>query len=306
MYLKGVPLSCRYLGSGCTYTELHYLFRIGVTTASLIVPNTCRVLWTALNNDVFPQFSEEFWRHTAEAFKKNLHFPHCLGAIDGKHVRIIKPEHSESLSYSSKKFFSVGLLAVVDSNYHFLYIDVSEYGKDSDTTIFKNSTFCKSLEEESLNIPAREKLTEDSMPLPYVFLGDEAFGMSVNMMRPYPGNHLTRKQKIFNYRLCRARRCVECAFGILTNKWRIFSKPINLKLSNCVAVIKACCALHNYVREKDGIRFEETLEINGLYDEDGSDCILERGRKSAYAYRDAFANFFCSPAGSVPWQDSKI
>jgi hypothetical protein len=145
------------------------------------------------------------------------------------------------------------------------------------------------------------------MSLPYVFVGDEAFGISVNMMRPYPPNHLTREQRIFYYRLSAARRFVECAFGILTNKWRIFHRPIHLKHLNCVAVIEASCALHNYVPERDGFRFQETLKINGLYEHDDErGRTLERGRKSAYAYRDAFANIFCSPESSVPWQDSKI
>lgn len=31
-----------------------------------------------------------------------------------------------------------------------------------------------------------------------------------------------------------------------------------------MAVIKACCALHNYIRDRDGVRFQDTLQITGL------------------------------------------
>nr|CAH7767050.1 unnamed protein product [Callosobruchus chinensis] len=55
---------------------------------------------------------------------------------------------------------------------------------------------------------------------------DEAFGISKNLMRAYPGSNLTVPKRIFNYRLCRARRYVECSFGILSNKWRIFHRPL--------------------------------------------------------------------------------
>jgi hypothetical protein len=58
----------------------------------------------------------------------------------------------------------------------------------------------------------------------YSFIGDEAFGVSEHMLRPYFGKHLDVAKKIFNYRLCRAGRCIECAFGILA-KWR--HRPLN-------------------------------------------------------------------------------
>lgn len=53
-----------------------------------------------------------------------------------------------------KHYFSIGLLAIADANYKFIYVDVGSYGKDSDSTIFKNSAFWKNLKKNNLNIPA--------------------------------------------------------------------------------------------------------------------------------------------------------
>lgn len=53
--------------------------------------------------------------------------------------------------------------------------------------------------------------------------------------------------EIFNYRLSRASRCIECAFGILTNKWRVLHQPLIVTI-NFADIIKACCILHNFVR----------------------------------------------------------
>jgi len=38
------------------------------------------------------------------------------------------------------KIFSVVLMAVADTNYRFVYVDIGSYGKDCDSTIFERST----------------------------------------------------------------------------------------------------------------------------------------------------------------------
>ena len=46
---------------------------------------------------------------------------------------------SESLYYTYKRFFSVVLLSVCDSNYHFTFVGIVAYGKNFGTHIFQNS-----------------------------------------------------------------------------------------------------------------------------------------------------------------------
>lgn len=52
------------------------------------------------------------------------HFPHCLGAVDGKHIRVKKFSNSGSMNLNYKNYFSIVLMAVVDSNYQFIYVDM--------------------------------------------------------------------------------------------------------------------------------------------------------------------------------------
>lgn len=291
------------MASGCTYTDLHYSYRVGITTASLIIPKVCVAIWRTLHEECFPVPTEQLWHQIAQDFAKRTNFPNCIGAVDGKHCRIIAPAHSGSLNYNYKNYFSIVLLAIADSNYCFTYIDVGSYGKESDLTVFRNSTFFKKMEDNTLNIPKPEIVA--GTPLPFVFVGDEAFGLTNNLMRPYPAKSLTRKRRIFNYRLSRARGKIECSFGILSNKWRIFHRPMNVFEETATAIIKACCALHNFVRVRDGFKFEDTLTVTGLHDTENTEQEI-RGRKSAYKYREAFADYFCSSVGSVSWQDTKI
>ena len=87
-------------------------------------------------------------------------------------------------------------------------------------------------------------------PLPYVFIGDEAFPLMPNLMKPFPQKNITRPKKIFNYRLSRARRVVENAFGIMANRFRVLLTPIAVSVENVDGIILACTVLHNFLRRK--------------------------------------------------------
>ncbi|KAK9711426.1 DDE superfamily endonuclease [Popillia japonica] len=79
-------------------------------------------------------------------------------------------------------------------------------------------------------------------------------------MKPW-GQKSTKEEKIFNYRLSRARRIVENAFGILTNRFQVLQKDINLEVSKVQDVALACCVLHNYIKHKDGKTYLKGIEF---------------------------------------------
>lgn len=59
----------------------------------------------------------------------------------------------------------------------------------------------------------------------------------------------TQKEKVFNYRLSRARRIVENAFGILVSRFRIFEASISLSPEKVDNIVLATCSLHNWLRK---------------------------------------------------------
>lgn len=67
-----------------------------------------------------PELKKKDWIEVAEIYKKKTNFPHCLGAIDGKHIRIRKPSNTGSEYFNYKNYFSIVLMAVVDANYKFV------------------------------------------------------------------------------------------------------------------------------------------------------------------------------------------
>jgi len=83
-------------------------------------------------------------------FNSRWNFPGAYGAIDGKHVMIRAPPDCGSDFYNYKGSNSIILLAVVDHDYCFSYINVGANGKCSDGGVFQNSSILKDLENGML------------------------------------------------------------------------------------------------------------------------------------------------------------
>uniref|UniRef100_A0A8C5PC79 DDE Tnp4 domain-containing protein n=1 Tax=Leptobrachium leishanense TaxID=445787 RepID=A0A8C5PC79_9ANUR len=93
----------RYLATGQSLVSLHYAFMIGQSTASNIIRETCCALWDILHDVVMKKPNKEEWMAIADVFAKTCNFPNCLGALDGKHIRINKPKGSGSRFFNYKK-----------------------------------------------------------------------------------------------------------------------------------------------------------------------------------------------------------
>ena len=89
------------------------------------------------------------------------------------------------------------------------------------------------------------------MKMPYVFVGDDAFPLMENLMKPFSHRNLSREDRIFNYRLSRVSRIVENAFGILASRFRILLGQINVCPEKALTLVLACSYLHNYLRRKE-------------------------------------------------------
>ena len=85
--------------------------------------------------------------------------------------------------------------------------------------VLNNTALFKSLKKKKLGIPPSKQLPNDTKEthVPHVLLGNEAFPFCYDLMQPFARNALTNERCIFNYRLSRARKVVEIAFGVLAN-----------------------------------------------------------------------------------------
>jgi hypothetical protein len=89
-----------------------------------------------------------------------------------------KPPHTGSYYYNYKKYFSIVLMAVVNSKYEFIMADAGINGRISDGGVLGNTAFGKALVNKLLPIPESGTLPNSEKKLPFVFAGDDAFALT--------------------------------------------------------------------------------------------------------------------------------
>ena len=245
-------VTLRYLATGDSQKSQSFDFRIGKSTVSNIIRETYYGICQALLEKYLtaPESTED-WLRIAEGFQDEWNFPHCIGAIDGKHICMECPRNGDSAFYNYKNFYSMVLMAVCDASYCFTMIDIGGFGRDNDEPILNESEFGQAFEkyQSELNIPS-PKLVEN-LVLPYVLLGDDIFGLKTWLMKPYHGKCLLEDKRLYNYRHSRARRTIENSFEILSAKWMIFRRPRSAAVDTVEKIIRAAVCLHNYLRQTD-------------------------------------------------------
>lgn len=132
------------------------------------------------------------WKVVANDFGQRWNFYNYVGAIDDKYVRIDPSLKSGSLYYNYKEYFSVVLLAVVDAQLRFIYVDVGANDRISDSGIWKKCTFKVHLDNNSLKLPELAPLPNIEKEFPFVLLEDEGFPLSTKIFIPYP-RHLSSR-----------------------------------------------------------------------------------------------------------------
>lgn len=211
-------------------------------------------------------------------------------------------------------------MAVVNANYEFIMADAGVNGRVSDGGVIAVTEFGHRLEDAALNLPEPEPIAHNGDRMPFVFVADDAFAMTENLLKPYGGDKLDHNQRVFNYRLSRARQVSENAFGILSSRFLVLRSPIQLAPEKAATVTIACCYLHNFLRKKS----KQYLRVDSVDREDAnhqihpadwreqqhrieslSTCRSRNFGAVARGVRDSFREYFCTQ-GQVPWQDAML
>ena len=230
--------------------------------------------------------TEAEWLKISKRFEEKWNFPHALGAIDGKHVRIQKPKNEGSCYYNYKHTHSIILMAIAGPEYECLYAHVGSNGRVNYLGIWNKTSLLQGIQDGSVKLPSNEKLPNGEITL-YDFLGDDAFALKRFMMKPFPEQGLTGERRVYNYRHSRARRISENLFGILANRWRTFFTIINLELKYVENVIFTALILRNML-------IKSPNSVNVYRPSSFADTILEDGQISGEWRANLIPDSFCS------------
>ena len=146
-----------------------------------------------------------------------------------------------------------------------------------------------------------------------------AFAMKPYLMKPYPFRGQDVPNRVFNYRLSRARRIVENVFGIIANRFRVLTKPIELGPEKATCIVSAVCALHNFLMSRSRLyapagSFDTDQQAGEWRTVGMPQCnLVELQHGAAHNFsnnaknvRDEFTEYFVSRHGEVHWQYKNI
>ena len=253
---------CLYrLGRGDYLYTISEMSGLGVSTVSSICQEVCQVLvdhlWNETVSTHMPQTEEEFKQKILD-MEEFWQFPCCWTAIDGCHIPMKCPPGGLKACkeyHNFKNFYSIVLMAMVDSHYRFVWGSCGFPGNSHDAVIFRLTDLWTRIQEGFIPVIGK---TVGDVTVPPLIVGDSAFPLRTWLMKPYTNAVLTPQQRNFNYRLSRARMVTEGAYGQLKGRWRVLLRKSESSQDNVRITTLACMVLHNICMQKE-MQFQKSL-----------------------------------------------
>lgn len=116
--------------------------------------------------------------------------------------------------------------------------------------VFARTDFGASILNDGNSLDLPNNAIIRGQPTPFFFIADDAFPLTERLMKPFSTKKktpFTNEEKVFNYRLSRARRTIENAFGVLVMRWGCLRSEFCCAPEKVNIIVGACCALHNFL-----------------------------------------------------------
>ncbi|XP_054836342.1 uncharacterized protein LOC129330336 [Eublepharis macularius] len=290
---KRVAVTLWCLATGACYRVAADHFGLGLSTVSDAVLEVCFAIEKELLSKTVC-LGDEVGK-IMDGFAA-LGFPHCVGAIDGTHIRIGQPRGKPDQYGNRKNYSSILLQGTVDHTGRFVDAEVGWSGKNHDAFVFRNSALCAAMDTGAF-VPGNPSLTVNGVSVPPLMISDGAYPMRRWLMKPYGKFAVTPQQKYFNRCLAWARNKVECSFGHLKGCWQCLLHRLKAREENVVTIVTACVILHNLCEAKGHAVLGSltdptplTMPGDGLEYGENDRGMLDEGKR----VRDAMAAFMYS------------
>lgn len=240
-------------------------FAIGTSTASGIIRDVVKAINDELRHEISWPTGQRL-QLTMAQFRQFSGLPGVVGAIDGTHFHIRKPNQSpEDYFYFKSGGFTMQCQAVVDRSRKFIDLSVGMPDSTNDARQLRRSMLYQRATTSNLFDPA--DLVEGFVPY---LIGDKGYPILPWLITPFrdmPGGRRSVQETLFNRKLSRARSVVENAFGILKQTFRELHSASDLHVTLLPDVVVCCSILHNMLlgqSAEDVDRLLAMLQREGL------------------------------------------
>ena len=263
---KRVAVAIWRLSTGNSYRTVSKVFGIGKSTVIKITKSFVKELIKLAPQFIkFPKTTYDT-ANAIQLFKIfcSCELPQVLGAIDGTHIEIMKPDTESAVDYFSRKQkYTVNTQAVVGANLLFLDVATGFPGSIHDARMLRATKLFNDAEAGVILVNPTD-IIEDQEIRP-LLLGDGAYPPTSWQVKPFPQNiRLTNAQKRYNKKLSSARVTVERAFGLLKGCWKCLLKRLDNNLDFVPYIIISCCVLHNICQIKNEKYIDEDEVIEDI------------------------------------------
>ena len=287
---RRLAVTLYYLASTAEYRTIGNLFGVSRSFVCQCIQEVCRAIAKTFPTVIsFPKADDLL--KVIRGYKETWDFPMCAGAIDGTHIPILAPTKNHSDYVNRKGFHSILMQAVVDCNYLFRDVVIGWPGSVHDARVFSNSSI---FEKGNENCLFPDDLTEEicGVDVPPIIIADPAYPLLPWLIKGYPKNEATGSQRLFNYRLSRARMTVENTFGRWKGRYIRFTKRVDMAIPALVRVIHASCILHNICESLKNEFLPHWHNAEELAEESTTPSLDETHEQDAELVRSALTEYF--------------
>jgi DDE superfamily endonuclease len=174
--------------------------------------------------------------------------PQIVGAMDGKHIRIIAPAGQGDAYKDRHHQQSVLMLAAVNADYEYTYVSVGCSGRCHDVSHYERSSLYAALQPGGALTARLDSGTRviEGVHMPYMLVADSAYTASKYVLPAIKQSLVNNlQQRTFNKKHSATRNVVERVFGVTVARWRVLLKRVDVHIDMVPMVVTTCCILHN-------------------------------------------------------------
>lgn len=254
-----VSMTLRFLAGG-SYLDIMYLHGVARSTVYKHVYRTAKTLEAKL-----PEFTldEDIndparCRELSRVFeaKTDGHIKGAIAALDGIIFKVEKPSQlnkdkcpNPNKFHCHKGYPGVSVQAACDGHRRFTAMAMNHAASVHDSRAWRRMMTRGGalLHQVVARSEAMAAVDSEHHPFGFFILGDDAYPCREDNRLVTPWTNVRNKpyRDAFNYHQSRGRINIECAFGMLTKKFLLFSRPMCMDIPKCRLLVRLAMKLHN-------------------------------------------------------------